>query len=152
MLNGPYHRNQLQLSVRLLLVVILIGLICAGSGPGSMSTSSSGSTGVVHIRLHEKDSGRTVELHIIDRLEVVLEGNPTTGYQWQIDALDASVIKPIGEPEFKPDSDAIGSGGEYTFVFESITPGQTTLTLIYHRPFEKGVEPLKTFRVTVVVE
>ncbi len=93
-----------------------------------------------------------MELHPTDRLEVVLEGNPTTGYQWEIDALDVSVIKPIGEPEFKPDSHAIGSGGKFTFVFEVITSSQTTLTLIYHRPFEKGVQPLKTFRATVVVK
>jgi inhibitor of cysteine peptidase len=114
--------------------------------------SACGSSEAARVQLVEQDADRTVELHPADRLEVVLEGNPTTGYQWEIDALDVSIIKPIGEPEFKPDSDALGSGGKFTFVFEVITSGQTTLTLIYHRPFEKGVQPLKAFRVTMVVK
>ncbi|HET7089818.1 MAG TPA: protease inhibitor I42 family protein [Anaerolineae bacterium] len=148
------RQHRLKLITLLLLAAILIGLTCAGSGPGSTVAQSIGklTSQAARVRLTEQDADRTVELHPADRLEVVLEGNPTTGYQWKIDALDVSIIKPIGEPEFKPDSDALGSGGEFTFVFEVITPGQTTLTLIYHRPFEKGVQPLKTFDVTAVVK
>jgi inhibitor of cysteine peptidase len=103
-------------------------------------------------RLSEQDSGKTVELHAGDKLEVSLKGNPTTGYQWEMAAVDAAILKLVGEPEFNPDSSALGAGGKVTFRFEAVAAGQTTLQLIYHRSFEKNVPPIKTFKATVVVK
>jgi len=106
------------------------------------------------VRLNEADSGRTLELHLADRLDVVLEGNPTTGYRWELVTVDKSILKPTGasgKPDYKPDSSALGAGGKFTFTFEAATAGQTKLQLIYHRSFEKGVPPVKTFEATVVV-
>jgi len=46
----------------------------------------------------------------------------------------------------------MGSGGKVTLQFEAAGTGQTPLKLVYHRPFETGIAPLKTFEVTVTVE
>ena len=102
-------------------------------------------------RLSEQDAGRTVELHAGDKLEVSLKGNPTTGYQWETAAVDAAILKLVGEPEFNPDSGALGAGGKVTLRLIAVAAGQTTLQLIYHRPFE-NVPPIKTFKATVVVK
>jgi inhibitor of cysteine peptidase len=102
--------------------------------------------------LHEGDAGSTVNLRAGDTMEVVLEGNPTTGFSWETAALDASVLKQLGEPEFKPDTSLIGAGGKFTFRFEAVAPGQTLLQLVYHRPWETNVPPEKTFEMTVVVQ
>ena len=102
--------------------------------------------------LHEGDAGSTVELGVGDTMDVVLEGNPTTGFSWETAALDASVLKQLGEPEFKPDTSLIGAGGKFTFRFEAVAPGQTLLQLVYHRPWETDVPPANTFEVTVVVQ
>jgi inhibitor of cysteine peptidase len=84
-------------------------------------------------------------------LVISLEGNPTTGYMWDVAELDDQVLRQIGETEFKPESDAIGAGGVQTLRFETVNSGQTTLKLVYHRPWEEGVEPLETFTIQVVV-
>jgi inhibitor of cysteine peptidase len=103
-------------------------------------------------RVSEEDAGSTVELRVGDTLEVMLDGNPTTGFSWETAAVDASVLKQLGEPGFQPDTSLIGSGGKFTFRFEAAGSGQTLLRLIYHRPWEKDVPPEKTFEVTVIVQ
>ena len=44
----------------------------------------------------------------------------------------------------------VGVGGTEIFRFEAST-GETSLSLVYHLPWEKDVEPLETFTVQVVV-
>jgi predicted secreted protein len=45
----------------------------------------------------------------------------------------------------------VGAGGVEVFRFEAAGSGQTDLTLVYHRPWEKGVDPLETFAVQITV-
>jgi inhibitor of cysteine peptidase len=106
------------------------------------------------VRLTEKggDCGSTVELDTGDALTLALEGNPTTGYVWDIEANDPAVIKPTGEPEFNADSNAVGAGGTVTFRFTAVAKGQVTLRLTYHRPFEVNVPPLKSCELTINVK
>ena len=102
--------------------------------------------------LTEADAGRSIELRVGDTMEVTLPGNPSTGFQWEVESVDTSILKPSGEPEFKPSSNALGSSGQVTLRFEAVAAGQTTLKLIYHRPFEKDTPPAQTFEVTVTVK
>lgn len=99
----------------------------------------------------ENEAGSTVELACGDRLSVVLAGNPTTGYTWHVSSVDRAVLREAGPPVYRRDSDLIGSGGMITLSFEAAAPGQTALAIAYDRPFEKGVPPLKTYVLTVVV-
>ncbi len=61
----------------------------------------------------------------------------------------------MGEAEFKPSDEGgppmAGAGGWEIFRFKAISAGQMTLQLVYHRPWEEGVEPLNTFSLQVVV-
>ena len=102
--------------------------------------------------LTERDAGRSSKLRLGGKLDVNLEGNPTTGFRWAIGGGDAAVVKPVGKPIFKPSSDALGAAGKYTFRFEAVGTGQTKLKLIYHRPFEEGVPPARIFEVTLTVK
>jgi len=106
----------------------------------------------VHLSDKGGDCGSKVELNTGDSLVLTLEGNPTTGYVWEVESNDPAVIKPAGEPEFNPDSEAIGSGGIYTFRFTAVAKGEDTLKLIYHRTFEKNVPELKSCEVTISVK
>jgi inhibitor of cysteine peptidase len=103
------------------------------------------------ILLSEQDAGRTVELRVHDRLEVALEGNPSTGYQWEQVAGEAAILRSAGEPAFSPNTSALGAGGTVTLPFEAAGAGTTRLRLIYHRSFEPNVPPLKTFEVDIIV-
>ena len=110
------------------------------------------SSSAAPVGLSEEDAGSTVELRVGDTMEVVLDGNPTTGFQWETAAVDASVLNQLGEPGFEPYSNLIGSGGKFTFRFEAVASGQTLLKLVYHRSWETDVPPEKTFEVTVTVQ
>ena len=129
----------------LLIMLFAIGLTCAGSVPQSTQTGG-------FVELSSEDAGRTVTVHPADQLEVVLDGNPTTGYQWEISSVDSAILKPIGEVEFRPDSNALGAGGKVALHFEALAPGTTILKLIYHRSFGQDVPPLRTFEVEIEVK
>lgn len=124
----------------------LVGLLLAMLG-----LAACGLLGTQAVRLREQDAGRTIELRQGDRLDIVLGGNPTTGYQWEQTAGAPAILRPAGAPTFTPDSQAVGAGGSVTLPFEAAGAGETTLTLIYHRSFEPAVPPLQTFTVTIRV-
>ena len=103
------------------------------------------------VKVVERDSGSMVELRVGDKVEIVLDSNPTTGYVWEVASPDIAVVRQEGEPQFKPDSEAVGAGGKLTLVFQAIAPGEQMLSLIYHRTFEQGVPPAKTFALDILV-
>jgi predicted secreted protein len=112
-----------------------------------------GATGGELVTLHEGDANKVISLHPTQKLEVVLEGNPTTGYQWQLSAGDPTVIVQKGDPSVQPSSTAVGAGGTVTTHFQAVAAGQTLLTLVYRRPFEdRNIAPAKVFEVTVSVQ
>jgi len=126
---------------KLHLSIILFGLIillpgCSAGNP---------------IQLCQIDSGRVIKMNPGDTLEIVLDANPTTGYQWKALPWNTKVIEQIDKPVYKSRSEAIGSGGELTFYFKALSTGQTPLEFIYFRDFEKNVPPIKSFKVTIVV-
>ncbi|MHC4518543.1 MAG: protease inhibitor I42 family protein [Planctomycetota bacterium] len=61
----------------------------------------------------------------------------------------------MGEAEYKPseigDPPLAGAGGWEVLTFEAVSGGQMTLKLVYRRPWEEGMEPLKTFSLQVDV-
>jgi predicted secreted protein len=86
---------------------------------------------------------------------VTLESNPSTGYRWEwVDHQD-SIVEQMGEAQFKPretgDPPLVGAGGWESSDFKAVHQGQMTLKLVYRRPWEEGVEPLKTFSLHVTV-
>ncbi|MBN1630348.1 MAG: protease inhibitor I42 family protein [Thermoleophilia bacterium] len=108
--------------------------------------------GAATLTLDEEDNGTTVAVKPGDTIDVILEGNPTTGYGWSVDLSDedAAILEQVGEPSYVPDSGLIGAGGTYTFTFRALAAGDATLALHYSRVWE-SVPPLETFSVTVAV-
>lgn len=104
------------------------------------------------VKVSNDANGQTIELSAGQILEISLEGNPTTGFNWEVSEIDESVIKQSGEAEYKSESDLLGAGGTITYTFEAVQPGSSTIKLIYHRPWEKDVAPEKEYSVTVNVK
>jgi inhibitor of cysteine peptidase len=102
------------------------------------------------VELDAGDDGSRVELEAGQVLEIALESNPTTGYRWEVVALDENVLQTL-EEEFEEDSALIGAGGTQTLRFRALSAGEMALELAYRRPWEEGVEPAETFGVDVVV-
>jgi len=104
------------------------------------------------LKLTEEDSGKTIEVKAGDTFVVSLKGNITTGYDWSIANLDERFLQQQGEADYESDSDLIGAGGTATYTFKALSAGQTTLKLIYSRPFEPDNPPEKTFEINVVIK
>lgn len=109
------------------------------------------SQGPSTVALDESDAGKSVALKVGDELKITLEGNPSTGYQWEALPAEGAVLETVGEPEFQAESEQLGAPGRVTLTLEAVAAGQQTLQLVYHRPWESEAEPLETFEVTVSV-
>ncbi|MDZ7394162.1 MAG: protease inhibitor I42 family protein [candidate division KSB1 bacterium] len=101
--------------------------------------------------LTKADHGRVLHLRQGTELTVSLEGNPTTGFTWEVAELDSAAIVQEKEAEFVPHSRLIGAPGTFTFHFRALKKGTATLRLVYRRPWEKEV-PADTFSVRVVIK
>lgn len=107
--------------------------------------------GTREVQLTAADDGTTVEIETGQVLSITLEANPTTGYTWEVtESPSEQVLKQVGEIEFEPESDLIGAGGVQLIKFKVVNAGQTSLKLVYHRPWEMDVEPLETFSINVI--
>ncbi|MGY2006217.1 protease inhibitor I42 family protein [Nocardia gipuzkoensis] len=137
------------------LLVLLAGLVVAGCG-GSDSPDGT-TTGAANpvVRVGVADHGQQRRLHVGQRLIVALPANPSTGYSWSIAKVDAAVVKLDGEADFEPDPAvpvAPGAGGTSVWTFVGAAAGVTALTMEYTRPWEQGLEPARTFSLTIEVE
>ena len=127
-----------------LVAVIFLSVLagCGGSGGGAATQP---------VEKGAADDGQAVTLSQGQELRVRLEGNPTTGFTWEVQNLPA-VLEAKGEPVYVSGGTAIGSGGTYTFTFAGKQAGDGQLTLIYHRTFETGVPPEQTYTLKVTVK
>ena len=134
-----------------LLAVLVLATGCASGGDAD---AGAGADRGGEVALSAEDSGGRAELDAGDLLVVTLESNPTTGYAWEVSEVDKAVLAQVGEAEFQEAAQEgeqlVGAPGVQTFRFEAAR-GETTLTLVYRRSWEKDVEPLQTFTVEVVV-
>jgi inhibitor of cysteine peptidase len=108
---------------------------------------------VASVEIDESNNGEQIELALGEVLAVRLESNPSTGYVWEIDELDESVLRQIGEAVFElsvPDNPPPGTGGWVTYRFEAVGEGESELRLLYHQPWTKEA-PLVIYAVQVGV-
>ncbi|MEI6310185.1 MAG: protease inhibitor I42 family protein [bacterium] len=103
------------------------------------------------VAVTDEDNGGAVcmLMPVQQRLDVLLKGNPTTGYTWEVVGGDGAVIALQGEPEFKADSEALGAPGIFTFHFAPQAPGQTMLQLSYSKSGED--KPAQEYNLLVCV-
>ncbi len=104
-------------------------------------------------KLTAADNGKTVEVKTGDLVVVELEGNPSTGFNWEAKNLDTNLLEQVGEPEFKSANPGlIGSSGTITLTFKTLKAGSASLDLIYHRSWETDVAPEATFSVSLAIK
>ena len=111
---------------------------------GACQTSDEGT------RIDEGADGTAITLAVGDVLNVALPGNPTTGFTWEVTAVDGAILSAAGEPAFEVESTLVGAPGTMTFSFDVLATGTTRLEMVYHRTFETE-SPTETFTVTVTV-
>jgi inhibitor of cysteine peptidase len=134
---------------KLSLIIALSILLAPITGCDLLDWLMSGGAG--ELNLSDADNGRTIQLSVGQTVTISLEANASTGYTWEIKDLNQSIVQQVGQMEYKAGSQMPGAPGTATFRFRAMSPGQTTLTLIYHRPWEQNVPPAKTFSIQVAV-
>jgi len=90
------------------------------------------------------NSGESSIMKVGAHFDVALPANPTTGFHWQLAEADPGVVV-VGEPFFTPRGDALGVAGTETFHCIVTGEGQTRIVLVYRRPWEEGVRPLRVW-------
>ena len=145
-----HKRGAIVTVVVVLAATLLVGTAAAG-GCGEEATANEGP-----LELTEADQGKSFTVEAGETVQVILAGNPTTGYAWfaALDDDSAALLKQEGEPTYtqeNTDADVVGAGGTYTFTFTAAGEGEALLKLIYARAWE-DVEPEETFTANVTVE
>lgn len=132
---------------------------------GQSSGSSGGSSGsawpfpmmpgpaLTVIPLEYQDNGKTIPVRMGQEINIHLESNVTTGYDWVL----ASDDSPLGAPRVSHESAGgglVGAPGSTDFRFTTTgtsipTGSKFTLQFEYKRPWEKSTPPAKTFAVTL---
>ncbi len=82
---------------------------------------------------------------------LTLDSNPTTGYNWEAQ-FDKNILE-LKEKTFEPSpTGLIGAGGKEKFVFIPVKTGETTIKLMYKRPWEDKPIEEKKFRFKIIEE
>jgi inhibitor of cysteine peptidase len=106
------------------------------------------------VEVGDGDNGGQVTLEMSQVLVVTLESSPTTGSGWQLVANEDGILQQPGETEFKQRRGTgimMGAPGKEILRFKATAPGETTLELVYRRPWETDVAPEKTYTLSVTV-
>lgn len=107
--------------------------------------------------MKDADNGTNITARVGGTVEIEVAGNPTTGYSWETKSVNAAVLKPVGEPEYRQTprpaggQPLVGAGGTFIFRFKALAAGTSPVHLIYRRPWEKDAPPAQEFKATVVV-
>jgi len=102
-----------------------------------------------------EDPGETIEVEEGLKFSIVLESNPTTGYQWELmEPLDEEVVALVSttfeaQGGSKEGEEKIGAPGKETWTFEAQGHGESEITFAYRRSWEKSAEKTVTFKVEV---
>lgn len=100
--------------------------------------------------LTEENNNTTVTARVGDTIEVLLAENPSTGYRWEVAALDMSVLS-AGESRFSPTAGGVGAGGARHMAFPVHDAGTGRIELILRRSWEPADAAIKRWGVTVEV-
>ena len=140
----------LVLCVGLFLLANVLAAPPADTSTLDLTLTATATPTLKEIRLTEGNNGCLAELGVGQVLVISLESNPSTGYLWEVADINTKVLHQVGKTEFKQTSPLLGAPEKQILRFKPVGAGQSTLKLVYHRSWEKGVEPAKEFSIQVI--
>jgi len=127
-------------------ISLFLTLMAIAQNPAATAGAASSTT-----TLTSHDDGRIITLAKGATLVVQLESNPTTGYSWAVKG-NTAPLKLVGSDSKPTDqSGRMGAPSTQQFRFKAMETGTVTLKLIYRRPWEQNIAPVKTFAAIVRV-
>lgn len=107
------------------------------------------------INIDAESNSKTIHVLPGKTICIKLNANHTTGYSWSLAAVDKSILEVGEEGEYESDphpEGMVGVGGYEVWSFKAIATGETEISLVYVRPWEKDEPPAMTFKLKVVVD
>ncbi len=100
-------------------------------------------------QVDESSDKQEIELPLGEKLEIRLNENRTTGFQWEF----ASKGEPVCEliDTSNPSGGQPGQGGRHLWQFHAARIGQGEIKLLYRRLWEREKSPARTFTLYVRV-
>ncbi len=100
----------------------------------------------------EADNGKETQMEKGNILCLKLPAQMGTGFAWHVKNV-TPLLKSQGDPVQVPtEADKkVGGYEDQVFKFSAIEAGAGELELVYKRAWEKSVQPLKSFKVTVTI-
>jgi inhibitor of cysteine peptidase len=131
-------------SLRWLLLLVLVAIACSAQ-------TAFAATKVIT----DADKGGVVHIKLLDRLEVRLSANPSTGFMWFIEKESTPLLKLVHQSQTEAEQStkpAVGRPIFQVFQFEPRRAGDGVLRLHYVRSWEKPTPDDEQFEIRVVVE
>lgn len=97
------------------------------------------------------DREKTFQVSQDDVVLIRLEENPTTGYRWEVDAVDDRVVELQDSHYSMATGTGIGGGGVRTFTFKAKSPGTGFIRFKLRRAWESEDAAAERFAVTICV-
>jgi predicted secreted protein len=106
-----------------------------------------------------RENGETLVMRSGETLRVVLSANAGTGFSWDLDRVERTLIEPLGGEirhapgQPLPNGTALPLAGgpqQITVLFRVLRPGRSAVTLKLWRPWEGEGSIVERFRVVVV--
>lgn len=106
-------------------------------------------------KIDYEDNGKTVSVEKGKSFSIILESNPTTGYDWYISGDSQMGNIDLIDSDYEQSSKnkkLVGAGGSKIFTFEAMQSGSALISLEYKRDFEEGVEPIDRFSININID
>lgn len=100
------------------------------------------------------EPGEAIEADVGESFELVLDSNPSTGYEWRLEGRPAAEVIRFDGSEYEADpgsEDLDGGGGEQTLTFTAVGEGETEIGLEYVFTGGEERDPAKTATSPVLV-
>ena len=81
-----------------------------------------------------------------------LAGNPTTGYNWELDRINKTDFTVLKSGFTPPQSKLVGAGGVNWWLIKPLRGGTKIISLLYYRPWEGKSKAVEQCVVTVKVK
>ncbi len=102
--------------------------------------------------LNESDNNKDVKVAKGELFTIMLPAQPSTGFTWEVTAVDPKILGQYAKPIFRYSSKLMGAKGSYMLRFRALKTGESPVQLAYRRNFEKKIAPAKTYKVVVQVQ
>ena len=98
------------------------------------------------------DPKKTIPANVGEVFSIILDSNPSTGYQWRLAySSNGKLLKLVNTEYRAPETELPGKGGHEIWSFKALSAGQGVVVFEYARPWETSEAPVKSMTFTIDV-